>query len=98
VDSSGIDSIIFARVSGELAPPPPVWKIEICTAAACSRVARSGAIRAGLGVGMREVKRHEKLRIWRPEVVSRAGVPRAAWEIPGAGEVGAAGSQISSFS
>jgi hypothetical protein len=56
--------------------------------ATCSRLGRSGAVWARMGVGMPEVKRLEKLRIWLPGVASRAGVQHVAGEIAGAERVG----------
>jgi hypothetical protein len=47
---------------------------------------------------MPKAKRLEKLRIWRPGAVSRAGVGAAAGEIPGVGEARAAEFQVFSFS
>jgi hypothetical protein len=61
-------------------------------------LARSGAVSSGMGVGMPEAKRLEKLRIWRPGAVSRGGVAHVAREIRGAGRGGAAEFQVSSFS
>ena len=63
--------------------------------ATCSRLARSGVVRAGMGVGKPRAKRLEKLRIWWPGAASRAGAQRALREIPGVGR--GRGGRISEF-
>ena len=68
----------YSPCFGRACTPAPYGNLGFGVAATCSRFGQSGAVSSGMGLGMREVKRPEKLRIWRPEVVSRAGVLRAA--------------------
>jgi len=80
--------------------PPENQKFEnlgFRPATPCSRLARSGAVFAGMGIGMPRPKRLEKLGIWEPGAVSRAGAQRAVREIGGSGEVRVEGFQNFSF-
>jgi hypothetical protein len=96
----GIPDMAAAPFSSFTFGPPKTGILKFWDStprATCSRSARSGAVCAGMGVGMPEVKRARRRRIWRPGAASRPGSRARVEKIPGAERRGRQNSRIPVF-